>query len=113
MKKTLLLLGLMFVAICSNAQKTDTEKQLKAQGVDSIEGWNSGGMINLNLSQTSLTNWAAGGQSSIAFNGLLNLHNQYKKDRELWENYLDLAYGSMKQGKDNWWKTDDKISFIS
>jgi hypothetical protein len=113
MKKILLLVSLLLPVTWSIAQVTDAEKQLKTQVVDTIEGWKSGGMINLNLSQTSLTNWAAGGQSSIALNGLLNLHDQYKKGNELWENYLDLAYGSMKQGKANWWKTDDKIAFVS
>ncbi len=104
MKKTLLLFSLLLPFIWSNAQITDAEKKLKTQTVDSIEGWKSGGMINLNMSQTSLTNWAAGGQSSIALNGLLNLHDQYKKGNSLWENFLDLAYGSMKQGDANWWK---------
>lgn len=113
MKKALLFFSLLLPFFLSNAQITDNEKQMKTQVVDTIEGWKSGGMINLNLSQTSLTNWAAGGQSSIAVNGLVNLHDQYKRDNELWENYLDLAYGSMKQGKNNWWKTDDKIAFVS
>jgi hypothetical protein len=31
----------------------------------------------------------------------------------LWENYLDLGYGTLKQGKQDWWKTDDKIEFTS
>jgi len=99
--------------VWSNAQVTEAEKQIKTQVVDSVEGWKAGGMINLNLSQTSLTNWASGGQSSIAINSLLNLHSQYKNGNTLWENYLDLAYGSMKQGKENWWKSDDKIVFTS
>jgi hypothetical protein len=113
MKKTLILMVMLLPFIWSNAQITDAEKNLKTQTVDSIEGWKSGGMINLNMSQTSLTNWAAGGQSSIAINGLLNLHDQYKKGNSLWENFLDLAYGSMKQGDANWWKSDDKIAFTS
>jgi len=99
--------------LLSNSQITDAEKQLKTQTVDSVEGWKTGGMINLNMSQTSLTNWAAGGQSSIAINSLLNLNARYKRGNELWENYLDLGFGSMKQGKENWWKSDDKIIFMS
>ncbi len=113
MKKTFLLFGLLMPIVASNAQVTDAEKQLKTQTVDSVEGWKAGGMINLNMSQTSLTNWAAGGQSSIAINGLLNLNARYKRGNELWESYLDLGYGSMKQGKENWWKSDDKIIFTS
>jgi hypothetical protein len=61
-----------------------------------------------------LTNWSAGGQSSFAVNGLLSLFAHNKLEKSLWENYLDLAYGTMKQGKNaDWWKTDDKIDFTS
>jgi hypothetical protein len=113
MKKTVLFLSLLMPFIWLNSQTTEAEKQLKAQAADSLNGWKKGGMINLNLAQTSLTNWAAGGQSSIAVNGLINLYARYKKDNGLWENFLDLGYGSLKQGKKNWWKTDDRIDFTS
>jgi len=94
-------------------QVTDAEKQLKIQSADSVPGWKKGGVINFTTSQTSLTNWAAGGQSSIALSGLVSLFAHNKMARSLWENYLDLGYGSLKQGKKDWWKTDDKIDFTS
>ena len=31
---------------------------------DTIQGWKKGGAMAFNLAQTSLTNWAAGGQKS-------------------------------------------------
>jgi len=95
-------------------QTTEAEKQLLTQKVDTIMGWKKGGVINISTAQTSLTNWAAGGQSSVAIGGLLSLFANNKKDKSLWENYLDIGYGTMKQGKDaGWWKTDDKIDFTS
>lgn len=95
-------------------QITEAEKQLKEQKADTIMGWKKGGVIGINVSQTSLTNWAAGGQSSIAVGGLLSLFAHNTQEKSLWENYLDLGYGTMRQGKDaEWWKTDDRIDFTS
>jgi len=113
MKKLLLCLVVMLPAYWLHAQITDAEKQLKSHADDSVAGWKKGGLINLSATQTSLTNWASGGQSSMAVSGLLNLFAHNKMDKGLWENFLDLGYGSLKQGKRDWWKTDDKIDFTS
>ena len=54
------------------AQITDAEKKLKTINTDTIMGWKKGGLFAINLSQTSLTNWAAGGQNSAAVNGIFS-----------------------------------------
>ncbi|MFO7370693.1 MAG: DUF3078 domain-containing protein [Bacteroidales bacterium] len=113
MKKVLLTALLLVAVIAAFGQVTDGEKLLTTQKVDTLLGWKKGGVININSSQTSLTNWAAGGQSSIAIGGLLNLYAHNKKDKSLWENYLELGYGSVKQKEQDWWKTDDRIDFTS
>jgi hypothetical protein len=113
MKKSILCLGLLLPFIWLNSQTTEAEKQLKTQQADSVNGWKKGGLVNISTSQTSLTNWAAGGQSSVALSGLLSLFANNKQEKGLWENSLDLGYGTMKQGKQDWWKTDDKIDFTS
>ena len=96
------------------AQTIEAEAQLKTQSVDSVDGWKKGGTLSFNISQTSLTNWSAGGQSSVAVNSLVSLFLNYKKGNSLLENNLDIGYGSMKQGEgEEWWKTDDKIDFTS
>lgn len=95
-------------------QVTDAEKQLTAQAADSTLGWKTGGVINLGSSQTSLTNWAAGGESSVALNGLISVYVRYKSARGVWENNLDMGYGTLRQGDEkNWRKSDDKIDFTS
>ncbi len=114
MKKTVLTIILASCIFAGFSQVTDAEKKLKTQVADSTDGWKTGGTVSLNLTQVSLTNWAAGGQNSISANGLLSLFAHYQKGNNIWENYLDLAYGTIKQGKNaNWWKTDDKIDFTS
>jgi hypothetical protein len=99
MKKLFVLLAVLMTAVVLRAQTTDAEKQLKTQTADTTLGWEKGGMLNLSTAQTSLTNWAAGGQSSVAINGMINLFASNKTEKSLWENYLDLGYGTLKQGK--------------
>jgi hypothetical protein len=115
MKNTILLLALGSLIINSAfTQITESEEQLRTQAADSIEGWKKGGIITLNLSQTSLTNWAAGGQNAFSGNGLISLFANYKKDKSLWSNSLDIGYGVLKQGKnEDFIKTDDKIDLLS
>ena len=62
-------------------------------------GWKKGGIFAINLSQTSLTNWAAGGQNSVSVNGILSAFANYKQGKSAWDNSLDLGYGILKQGK--------------
>lgn len=115
MKKIILLPALISLIINSAfTQIIEGEEQLRTQTADSIEGWKKGGIVTLNISQTSLTNWAAGGQNAFSANGLISLFANYKKDKSLWSNSLDIGYGILKQGKDeDFIKTDDKIDLLS
>lgn len=97
-----------FLSINSFGQVIDSEKQLREVSKDSVEGWNSGGMIMLNFGQTSLTNWAAGGENSFSGNGLFNFFANYKKGDFTWDNTIDLGYGILTQGSDTR-KTDDRL----
>lgn len=104
-----------FVVVIGNvsAQTSEAEKKLKKQSNDSLDGWKTGGIISLNLTQVSLTNWSAGGENSISVNGILSLSANYKKGNSTWDNSLDLAYGILQQGDADVRKTDDKIDFTS
>jgi hypothetical protein len=97
----------------SFAQVTDLEKSLRKASADTIDGWKKGGVISLNIAQTSLTNWAAGGQNSFALNSLLSTFANYKGENSTWENSLDIGFGILKQGSDDTRKTDDKFDFVS
>ena len=97
----------------SFGQVIDAEKKLLTKSADSTQGWKKGGVFSLNLAQTSLTNWAAGGQNSFAVNGLLSTFANYKRDKTVWVNSLDIGYGLLKQGGIGYRKTDDKFDFLS
>jgi hypothetical protein len=100
-------------SIITFSQVTDAEKTVREKVADTTQGWKRGGVISINLAQTSLTNWAAGGQNSFAVNGLLSTFANYRKDKTVWVNSLDLGYGLLKQGGTGYRKTDDKFDFLS
>lgn len=113
-KATALLLLLTAFFYTSLAQVTDAEGKLKAQSADTLKGWKKGGVIGFNLAQTSLINWAAGGEKSVAINGMFSVFANYKSEKSAWDNSLDLGYGVLNQGEsDEFRKTDDKIDFLS
>jgi hypothetical protein len=95
-------------------QVTEAEKNLRTLSADTTQGWKKGGVFAVNLAQTSLTNWAAGGQNSVAVNGMFAVFANLKRDKSRWDNSLDLGYGLLKQGKStSFRKTDDRFDFLS
>ena len=94
----IVLLSSLFTVI-TYSQVTDAEKTLRTQHADSTQGWKRGGVFALNLAQTSLTNWSAGGQNSFAVNGMLSTFANYKRGKTVWVNSLDMGYGLLKQGR--------------
>lgn len=121
-KVLILSISLASVGVVSFAQPMDKEKEkkLKTERVDSLDGWRVGGLTTLNISQASLTNWAAGGQNSVSLNGIVSLYAYWKDGPSTWDSWLDLGYGILKQGDDlllrqngRLVKTDDKIDFTT
>lgn len=55
--------------------------------------WKKGGGSILNFNQTSLTNWAAGGESNLSLTILNNFYANYKLEKTTWDNSLNLNYG--------------------
>ncbi len=100
MKKILLVVTAL-LPLFATAQKADTTY------------WRIGGVSSLSFSQVSLTNWAAGGNNSVAFNSYFSIFANYKKDRSIWENSLELGYGLIKQGDASFEKSDDKINLTT
>ncbi len=80
---------------------------------DSISNWKKGGMLSANFSQISLTNWAAGGKSSMSGIFMVNSFANYKKDSLSWDNNVDFTYGFLKEDNSDLVKSSDKIDFNS
>lgn len=76
--------------------------------------WRRGGVYNINLSQGSLSNWAAGGDNfSLAVTSILNLYAFYKKDIHSWDNTLDFNFGYVRTSSLGSRKNDDRIDLLS
>ena len=75
--------------------------------------WTNSLLSQLNFSQTSLTNWAAGGNSSIALGGYVDAKANYEKDKILFQNRFQIGYGFVKMFGDILKKTDDRLSLDS
>jgi len=85
----------------------------KRAAADSIGGWKTEGVFQLNLTQVSLTNWAAGGFSSISGIAMFNGTANWRKDKRAWDNSLALAFGGQDQQDGPTVKTDDRIEVNS
>lgn len=47
----------------------------------------------INVGQTALVNWAAGGDNTVSMQGFIDGNANYKKDEMFWNNRLQLDYG--------------------
>lgn len=103
MKKLVTIL-LVFTTFISFSQEEETAPESK---------WKKGGMASLTFNQVSLTNWAAGGQSSISGNVFFNLFANYKDEKQTWDNTLDLGYGLIRNNSQPFVKSDDRIELNS
>ena len=81
--------------------------------VDSLRLWKTEGVLTMNFSQVSLTNWIAGGKSSASGVFMLNTSANYKKDKVSWDNTADLSYGFLKEKDNDLIKSSDKIDLNS
>ena len=115
MKRTkILLIALLTAMTTLSAQVTEAEKKLKTLNTDTVAGWKKGAVTSINLAQTALLNWSAGGESSVAVNGLLSVFANYKNKTTAWDNSLDVGYGLLQQGKNKGFiKTDDRFDLLS
>jgi hypothetical protein len=104
MRKSILVLLVMVFSV-SNL--------IAQEEADTVKHWKKGGDISLTFSQVTLTNWAAGGKSSMAGTFLFNTFANFKKNKSVWDNGLTLGYGLTKQGSENLVKTEDRVYLIS
>lgn len=76
--------------------------------------WLRGGLVNVNISQGSLSNWAAGGDRfSLSVNNYLNYFIFYRKDNHTWDNNLDFNFGLLQSTSVGSRKNDDRLDLLS
>jgi hypothetical protein len=96
-------LFLLTTGLSVQAQTAETPAKVKS--------WELKGVTGLNLSQTALSNWSAGGENSYAGMAYLNGSLVHKSGPWLWTNALALEYGLTNTKSLGTQKTSDKIDF--
>lgn len=97
----------LFIALISFLLIFETHAQ------DTTKHSTKGGFISLNLNQVQLINWAAGGENSFSSTLIGNAFANYKKDKHIWDNSIDIAYGLLKPGDLDWRKNEDRLEVNS
>lgn len=95
---------------------------MSMQEQDSTKKWALKNSIIFSSEQTALSNWSAGGYSSLSFSAFYKGFYNYKRGKNQWDNSIELAYGLLRQDvtgkglmdKGNiFQKSDDKIELNS
>jgi len=78
-------------------------------------GWKKSGTLIININQGALSNWAAGGEQNVfGINGLLNYALNYRREKNTWDNYFELALGIQNATSfGTFRKIDDRIDLTS
>jgi len=74
--------------------------------------WKNSGIYSFSVAQTSLTNWAAGGNNNVNINFLVKELAVYSKNKWTWNNLFEANFGYNYQ-TGNTMKTDDRLEFTT
>ena len=82
MKKRILLTALSILAVtgASSQEKLETS-------------WTKAGFVGLKFTQSSFTNWASGGENALALDAQFTYQADYKYEKHLWQNRVEINYG--------------------
>ena len=103
MKKVIITLAAALVAFGAYAQDAQQAAAEAAKAIDAAQNaevkvekpkyWTNSLKTNVSLGQTSLTNWAAGGDNTVSLAAFVDANANYKKNEMFWNNRLQLDYG--------------------
>ena len=102
-------------ATVAGLKKESEVTTIKKDEKDTLQQvWKKGGNFSLNINQGSLSNWSAGGDEfSFSLNTYLNLYAFYKKNRNSWDNNIDLAFGIVQTTSLGKRKSSDRIDYTT
>lgn len=85
---------------------------LNAQDADTVS-WERKGSFGFNFANVGLSNWAGGGESSVALGAVYNSAFIRTSGNSTWKTSMDFALGGAKVGEGEFRKTDDAIILLS
>lgn len=116
----LLLVCMQFVASAQDIPvktlPTEIFKSVTRKATDTftVWRWKRGGLINVNLSQGTLSNWAAGGDNfSLSTGAYVNYYLYHQGGRHNWDNNIDFNFGLIQTSSLGTRKNDDRVEVIS
>lgn len=74
-----------------------------------VFGWTHSLIAGFGLTQASFTNWASGGENSLAYTATVDGKSTQDMETTNWETAYKFAYGQSRVGTQGLRKTDDKI----
>ncbi|MEN6456551.1 MAG: DUF3078 domain-containing protein [Prolixibacteraceae bacterium] len=95
------------------AFKAESSLRKVQQRYNVVTPWTLTGRSNLGFTQTTLSNWKAGGDNSLAFLFVFDGAADYAKNDITWRNSFQLRNGWVKPGGDKIEKNDDAVELIS
>lgn len=95
--------------------QAEASKTVKKDNSDtSSKHWKKGGLYGINISQGSLSNWAAGGDNfSLSVNSALSLYAFHKNGKHSWDNTFDFNLGYVNTTSLGSRKNDDRFDLLS
>ena len=96
------ILLILCILIVSNSYSQDKEKDTISK-----PKWKVNGRLAFIFNQSSFSNWASGGQNTVAGNINLNYDFNYKKENINWDTRIITGYGISYVGEQGYRKTDD------
>lgn len=78
---------------------------------DSIPVWKIHGRFAFVFNQSSFSNWASGGENTVAGNFNVNYDFNYKKNNVNWDSRIITGYGLSHLSEKGYRKTDDRFEF--
>lgn len=103
MKKIFITLSAVLLSVATYAQDAQQAAAEAAKAIDAAQNaevkvekpkfWTESLKTQINLGQTSLTNWAAGGDNTVSLAAFIDGNANWKKGDMFWNNRLQLDYG--------------------
>ena len=94
--------------------RTETSRSIRKEFDTTHWNWKQGGLYNFNLSQCSLSNWAAGGDNfNMSLNTYFNYYFFFKKANQNLDNNIDVNLGFIQSTSLGGRKNDDRLDFLS
>ncbi len=121
-KVTLIILSVFLLNAISFSQdqsvkrlQNESNREIKKDPADTSKSiWKKGGLYGINISQGSLSNWAAGGDKfSLSVNSMLSLFAFRKRGKTSWDNTFDFNLGYVNTTSLGGRKNDDRFDLLS